>query len=97
MTKPWPIEEYQEPPADTFAPEQPPVPVPAAVVGSVLGTLNLLDEFFRDHASLAARVELATFAALHGWDPNQGAQLIVEAIGLHADNLTRARAATHQQ
>jgi hypothetical protein len=61
--------------------------------------MNLLDEFFRDHASPTARAELAAFAALHGWDPDQGAQLIIEAIGLHADSLTRARDATdpHQQ
>jgi len=30
--------------------------------------------------------QLAAFAALHGWDPDQGAQLILEAIGFHIDN-----------
>lgn len=97
MIKPWPIEEYQEPPDDTLPPEQPPVLVPAAAVSSVLETLNLLDEFLRDHASPTARTELAAFAALHGWDPDHGAQLIIERIGFHAHNLTRAPAATNQQ
>jgi hypothetical protein len=76
VIKPWPIEEHQEPPDDTFPPEQPPVLVPAALVSSVLETLSLLDEFFRDHTSSTARAELAAFAALHGWVPGQGAQLV---------------------
>jgi hypothetical protein len=97
LTKPWPIEEYQEPPDDTSAPEQPPVLVPAAVVGSVLETLNLLDEFFRDHASPTAQAELTAYAALHGWNPQQGAQLIIESVGLHTANLTRARNTTEPQ
>lgn len=99
MIQPRAIDEYQEPPDGTFPPEQPPVLVPAAVVSSVLETLTLLDEFFRDHTSSTARAELAAFAALHGWVPDQGAQLIIEGIGIHADSLIRVRAATdaHQQ
>jgi hypothetical protein len=38
VIKPRPIEEYQEPPDDTFPPEQPPILVPATVVSSVLET-----------------------------------------------------------
>jgi hypothetical protein len=94
MPKPWPIDEYQEPPDDAFPPPQPPVAVPAAVVASTLATLNLLDEFLRRHASQATRAELQAFAALHGWDPIQGAETIIEGIGLDALSLVWAQNAT---
>jgi hypothetical protein len=51
----WPTNEYQEPPDDAFPPEEPPVAVPAAALASTVETLNLLDEFFRLHASTATR------------------------------------------
>jgi hypothetical protein len=94
VPKPWPIDEYPQPPDDAFPPPQPPVTVPAAVIASTLQTLNLLDEFLRRHASPATRAELQAFAALHGWDPIQGAETLIEAIGLHALSLTRAQDAT---
>lgn len=94
MIKPWPAEKYQEPPDDTFQPEPPPILVPAAAISSVLETLNLLDEFFRHYASPTTRTELHAFAALRGWDPTQGAQLIIEGIGFDALSLTRARDTT---
>jgi hypothetical protein len=94
MPKSWPIDEYQEPPDDAFPPPQPPVTVPAAVVASTLQTLNLLDEFFRGHASAATRTELQAFAALHGWDPVQGAETLIEGIGLDALSLVWAQDAT---
>ena len=94
MPTPAPIDEYREPPDDAFPPPQPPVTVPAAVVNSTLATLNLLDEFLRRHASAATRAELQAFAALHGWDPVQGAQTIIEGIGLDALSLVWAQGAT---
>jgi hypothetical protein len=99
VIKPWPAEEYQEPPDDTFPPAQPPVAVPAAVVASILETMNLLDEFFRRHASTTTRAELRAFAALQGWDPVQGAEVLIEGIGFNARSLTHAREAieTNQQ
>jgi hypothetical protein len=42
VIKPWPIEEYQEPPDDTFPPERPLVLVPAAAISSVLERLEAL-------------------------------------------------------
>jgi hypothetical protein len=90
-----PTEEYPEPPDDAFPPPQPPVVVPAAVITSTLRTLNLLDEFFRRHASTAARAELRAFAEHQGWDPIQGAEVLIEGIGLDALSLDWARDATH--
>ena len=86
-----PTDEYQEPPADAISPPQPPVTVPATVIASTLQTLNLLDEFFRLHASTAVHAELRQFAGLQGWDPIQGADLIIDTVGLDAHALTRAR------
>jgi hypothetical protein len=86
----WPVDEYPEPPDDA----QPPVTVPAAVVASTLTKLNLLDEFLRRHASAATRTELQAFTALHGWDPAQGAETLIEGIGLDALSLVWAQDAT---
>ena len=83
--------EYQEPPADAIAPPQPAVTVPGEVIASTLETLNLLDEFFRLHASSGTRAELHQFARLQGWDPIQGAHHLIDSIGLDAHLLTRAR------
>jgi hypothetical protein len=94
MPGPWPTDEYQEPPDDALPPPQPPILVPADVVASTLQTLNLLDEYFRRHASTATRAELRTFAGLQGWDPVQGAEVLIEGIGIDALALTRARDAT---
>ncbi len=91
MPAPWPDDEYQQPPDDAFPPQQPPIPVPPEVVASTLQTLNLLDEYFRLHASTATRAELRAFARRQGWDPVQGAEVIIEGIGLDALALTRAR------
>jgi hypothetical protein len=91
MTRTWPTDEYQEPPADAISPPQPAVIVPGAVIASTLQTLNLLDEFFRLHASTAARAELRQFAGRQGRDPIQGAEVLIESIGLDAHGLTRAR------
>jgi hypothetical protein len=91
MTRTWPTDEYQEPPADAIAPPQPAVIVPGEVIASTLQTLTLLDEFFRLHASTAARAELRQFAARQGWDPIQGAEVLIDTIGLDAHDLTRAR------
>jgi hypothetical protein len=93
MPGPWPTE-YQEPPDDAFPAPEPPVAVPATAISSTLQTLNLLDEFFRRHASTATRTELRAFAALQGWDPVQGAETLIEGIGLDALSLTWARDAT---
>jgi hypothetical protein len=68
--------------------------VPAAVDAPTLATLNLLDEFLRRHASQATHAELQAFAALHGWDPIQGAETIIEGIGLDALSLVWAQNAT---
>jgi hypothetical protein len=86
-----PTDEYQQPPDDTFPHQQAPIIVPAEVVASTLQTLNLLDEYFRLHAGTAARADLRTFAGRQGWEPTQGAQVLIESIGLHALALTRAR------
>jgi len=94
MSSSWPVDEYPQPPDDAFPPPQPPVTVPAALIASTLETLNLLDEFLRRHASAATRAELQAFAALHGWDPVQGAQTIIEGIGLDALSLTWAQDTT---
>lgn len=94
MPKPWPTDEYQEPPDDAFPPPQPSVSVAAAVVASTLRTLNLLDEFFRRHTGAATHAELQAFAALHGWDPLQGAETLIEGIGLDALSLVWAQDAT---
>ena len=83
--------EYQERPADAFPQPLPAVTVPAKVVASTLETLNLLDEFFRLHASGSTRAELHQFAKLQGWDPIQGANHLVDSVGLDAHLLTRAR------
>ncbi len=91
MPGPRPTDEYQQPPDDAFPATGPPVAVPAAVIASTLRTLHLLDEFFRRHTSTTARTELRAFAALQGWDPIQGAETLIEGIGLHALSLTRAR------
>jgi hypothetical protein len=92
MPQPRPTDEYQEPPDDAFPPEQPPMLMPADVVTSTLETLNLLDEYFRRHASPTARADLRAFAARQGCgDPDQGAQIIIEGIGINALALTRAR------
>jgi hypothetical protein len=61
MTTTWPTDEYQEPPADAIAPPQPAVRVPGEVIASTTETLNLLDEFFRLHASGGTRIELHQF------------------------------------
>jgi hypothetical protein len=96
MPGPWPTDEYQEPPEDAFPAPEPPVAVPAAVIASTLRTLNLFDEFFRRHATTATRTELRAFAALQGHrDPVQGAQTLIEGLGLDALRLTWARDATH--
>jgi len=94
MPKPWPVDKYPQPPEGAFPLPQPPVTVPAAAVASTLETLNLLDEFLRRYASAATRTELQAFAALHGWDPVQGAQTIIDSIGLDALSLGRAQNAT---
>jgi hypothetical protein len=94
MSGPWPTDEYQEPPDDAFPAPEPPVAVPAAVIASTLQTLNLLDDFFRRHASTATRTELRAFAALQGWDPVQGAEILIEGLGLDALRLHWARDAT---
>ena len=91
MSKPWPTGEYQEPPDDAITQPQPATTVPAAVMNSTLQTLNLLDQYFRLHASTAARADLRQFAARQGWDPTQGAEVLIESIGLNAYGLTRAR------
>ena len=91
MAKTWSTEEYQEPPDDTFPAPPPPVTVPATVVASTLATLNLLDEFLRRHASEATRAELQAFAALQGWHPAQGVEVLIEGIGLDALSLARAQ------
>jgi hypothetical protein len=67
------------------------VTVPGEVIASTLETLNLLDEFFRIHASGGTRAEFHQFARLQGWDPVQGANHLVDSIGLDAHLLTRAR------
>ena len=90
MAGPRPTDEYQEPPDDAIPAPGPPVAVPAAVIASTLQTLNLFDEFFRCHASTATRTELRAFAALQGWDPVQGAETLIEGLGLDALGLTRA-------
>lgn len=95
MPGPWPTDEYQEPPDDAFPPEEPPVAVPAAVVASTMQTLNLLDGFFRRHASTATRTELRVFAGRQGWDPIHGAEVLIEGIGLNALSLDWARDAAH--
>jgi hypothetical protein len=86
-----PTDEYQEPPADAISPPQPAVTVPGAVVASTLATLDLLDQFFRLHASAATHAELHQFARLQGWDPIQGASHLVDSIGLDASRLIQAR------
>jgi hypothetical protein len=91
MTRTWPTDEYQEPPADAIAAPQPAVTVPGTVIASTLETLNLLDEFFRLHTSAATRAELRQFAGRQGWHPIQGAEVLIESIGLDARSLTRAR------
>jgi hypothetical protein len=91
MTITWPTDEYREPPAAAIAPPQPAVVVPGDVVASALETLNLLDEFFRLHASTATRAELRHFAGLQGWHPIQGADVLIDSIGLDVRSLTRAR------
>jgi hypothetical protein len=91
MTTTWPTDEYQEPPADATAQPQPAVTVPGEVIASTLQTLNLLAEFFRLHASGGTRAELHQFARLQGWDPIQGANHLVDSIGLDAARLTQAR------
>jgi hypothetical protein len=91
MTRTWPTDEYQEPPADAIAPLPPAVTVPGEVIASTLQTLNLLDEFFRLHASGGTRAELHQFARLQGWDPIQGANHLIDSIGLYAARLAHAR------
>lgn len=87
----WPTNEYQEPPDDAFPPEEPPVAVPAAALASTMEALNLLDEFFRLHVSTATRAELRVFAGHQGWDPVQGAAVLIDGIGLNALGLDWAR------
>src|SRR6185437_13785306 len=91
MTRTRPTAQYQEPPTDAIAPPQPAVIVPGAVLTSTLQTLNLLDEYFRLHASAASLAELRHFAGLQGWDPIQGAAVLIDSIGLNAARLTQAR------
>ena len=91
MPGPCPTNEYQQPPDQAIPPPRPPVPVPANVVESSIETLNLLDEYFRLHASTATRGELRTFAGLQGWHPIQGTEVLIDSIGLDARSLTRAR------
>jgi hypothetical protein len=91
MTTTRPTDEYQEPPADAIAPPQPAAILPGAVIASTLETLNLLDEFFRLHASATSLAELRHFAGLQGWDPIQGAAVLIDSIGLDAARLTQAR------
>ena len=86
-----PTAEYQQPPDDTSPPQPAPIPVTADILASTLHTLNLLDEYFRLHASTSARAELRAFAALHGWHPVHGAEVLTESIGLNALALTHAR------
>jgi hypothetical protein len=82
-----PTDECPEPPDDAIAMEEPPVAVPARVVASTIQTLNQLDEYFRHHASAATRAEVRVFAARQGWDPIQGAEVLLEGIGLNALSL----------
>ena len=89
MTRTWPTDEYQQPPADAIAP--PAVIVPGEVIASTLQTLNLLDEFFRLHASATSLAELRHFAGLQGWNPTQGAAVLIDTIGLDAARLAQAR------
>jgi hypothetical protein len=65
--------------------------VPAEVVESTLHTLNLLDQYFRIHASTTARAELRAFAGLQRWHPVHGADVLIDGIGLNAQALTHAR------
>jgi hypothetical protein len=51
---------------------------------------NLLDEFFRLHASPAIRAELRACAELQGWHAAQGAAVLIDTIGLDAHRLARA-------
>jgi hypothetical protein len=95
MTDPTPpTDEYPEPPDDAFGQQEPPVTVPATVVASTIQTLNLLVEYFRHHASTATHAELRAFAAHKGWDPIQGAEVLLEGIGLNALSLGWAHDAT---
>jgi hypothetical protein len=66
--------------------------VPATVIASTLETPNLLDEYFRRRASTTTRDELRAFAGLQRWDPVQGAEILIEGIGLDARSLIRALA-----
>lgn len=86
-----PTDEYQQPPDDAAPRQQPPILVPARVIESTLHTLNLLDEYFRLHASTTARAELRAFATLQGWHPVPGAEVLIDGIGLNALALTHAR------
>lgn len=90
MTRTRSTDEYQQPPADTIAPPPPAVTVPGDVIASTLQTLNLLDQFFRLHASGGTRVELHQFARHQGWDLIQGANHLIDRIGLDAVRLTHA-------
>jgi hypothetical protein len=82
-----PTDECLEPPDDAIAPDDPPVAVPATVVASTIQTLNQLDGYFRHHASTATHAEVRVFAAQQGWDPIQGAEVLLEGIGLNALSL----------
>lgn len=84
MSRPRPTDEYHEPPDDALPAAQPPVTVPAAVIASTIETLNLLDEFLRRHASNTTRAELRAFAATKGWHPVQGAEVLIDGVGLDA-------------
>ena len=86
-----PTAEYQQPPDDMSPPQPAPIPVAADIVASTLDTLNLLDEYFRLHASTTTRAELRAFAGLQGWHPVHGAAVLIESIGLNALALTHAR------
>ncbi len=90
MTTTWPTDEYQEPPADAIAQPRPAVTVPGEVIASALQTLNLLDQFFRLHASGGTRIELHQFARLQGWHPIQAANHLIDRIGLDAARLNQA-------
>jgi hypothetical protein len=59
MPRPRSDAEYREPPDDALQAARPPVIVSAALIDSTIETLNLLDEFFRRHASSTTRAESA--------------------------------------
>jgi hypothetical protein len=81
-------------------PDEPPVAVLAAVVASIIETLNRFEEFFCHHASAAVHAEVRTFCVAQGWHGVCGAEALLDDLGWGALSLSRAlRAAEtpHQQ